>query len=923
MIRGRASRALTAAAVLLTAAPAGGIVSPATAEEASSADVRAADHQGFGRVVLNTNGKAAYKVDQVGDHVTVHVTGNVSLGAAPSAPRNVVAIKTNGAKLDLTLTHGAQVRTSRVNGHIVLDVMDVAAAKTHSDQAPPNPQPQPAPPAETPASHTPAQTPAKPPRRSHTQVADAPPIPPEPQAAARTPAVPQALQAPQLPKPASMARSPELGGRSTPTTPILAALPSSDPTKPEPGKPEPGKPELGKPEPGKPGLAKPEPANAARPPVLAQALPAPSSSSPAPLETVQPVTEAAALELVQPTPPGRDALPENEGPLALRARRTRLPKEMDGTAFIVPFSPTTAAAAFDAGDSTYIVFDERRPVDLAGLTKDPLFASASVRLLPTGTLFQVPHPSTLSITLTQLPQGWRIAALTSKPKQLPIVASYADKRLNLAADQPGDVVNLADPVTGATLLVGTQHRPGQGVVFSRLSTEFILRPSTQGVVVEPLSDVISLKQTPTGFVLGGAPSGLSLSPVTGITPVLMDAAHLTRRLNLSTMPPEALLRLAVKQIGDAGKVPPLARGPRHRAAAESFLALGLAAEAQTLLQMAVEQDPKEAASPDTNTLSAVAALLAGRVDEARGLTDARVGGTDEIALWRALLQATQDDGSPAAAAVFSTTAPLAFQYPPAVRDHILPLIIETMIQGGESTAAARLLDQRKDDPKLAYARAILSQVQGNTPEALTKLDAVANGHDQFDRARAAIRAVELRLATGEIDKKQAADALDKLLYAWRGDSRDLALRQRVADLRSQTGGWRTALAMLRQAETDFPEQAPALHVRLKDMFAAMIRDQGTDTIPPIDFVATVDENTDLVPPSGDNEQLDQALADRLVALDLPVRAKPLLEKLLRPGKVRHHQGAVWRQSGDTSGPRGRRFRRPRGARCVPGQGSAG
>ena len=73
-----------------------------------------------------------------------------------------------------------------------------------------------------------------------------------------------------------------------------------------------------------------------------------------------------------------------------------------------------------------------------------------------------PAPPTLSIALTQLPQGWRIAALAATPKQQPIVASQVNGRLDLAAEQSGDVVSMADPDTGATLLIGTQRRPGQG-----------------------------------------------------------------------------------------------------------------------------------------------------------------------------------------------------------------------------------------------------------------------------------------------------------------------------------------------------------------------------------------------------------------------------------------------------------------------------
>jgi tetratricopeptide (TPR) repeat protein len=640
--------------------------------------------------------------------------------------------------------------------------------------------------------------------------------------------------------PLSMASSPELGGRSRPIEPTPAAPVTATPV-----------------------------------PVQAQPLPPPVTQPP-PLPPV--------LEATQQLPPGRDVLPENDGPIGLRARRTRLPKEMDGTAFLVPFDAATGAAAFRSGDSTYVVFDARRPIDMAALKDDPVFAAVSVRLLPTGTLLRVPLGGGTSIVLTQMQQGWRIAALTNTPKQEPIVGTELDGRLILAAEQPSDVVAMADPDTGATLLVGTQHRPGQGVVSSRRSMEFILRPTLQGVVVEPLSDAIALKQIASGFSLSGTSAGLALSKPANTSGMLMDAAHLTRRLTFSAMPKEALLRLSVEQVDEAAATPPLARGPKQHAIAATLLSLGLSAEAEGLLHMAADEDPKEAASPDTKALTAIAALLAGRPEESGGLLDPKLDGTDEIALWRGVRLAMQDEGSPQAAAVFSAAAPLVFQYPPTIRDHILPLIAETMIQGGEIEPAARVLAQRPNDPKLAYARALLRQAEGDSAQALAMLDSIAGEHDQFDRARAAVRAIELRLATGAFDKTQAADAMDKLLYAWRGDARELALRERVAELRGQTGHWRVALATLRQAEIDFPDQTAPIHDRLKDAFAAMIRDNGARKMPPIEFVAMVEENTDLVPDSGEDEVVEQSLADRLLALDLPDRAKPVLEKLTKQAK---------------------------------------
>ena len=110
-------------------------------------------------------------------------------------------------------------------------------------------------------------------------------------------------------------------------------------------------------------------------------------------------------------------------PVGLMARRVRVPKGMDGSAFLVPFDNTTGAASFQERRATYIVFDERRPVDMSALRGDPVFGAASVQLLPKGTLFRVPHPAVACrLVLTQMSQGWRIAALTASLKQQPVTA---------------------------------------------------------------------------------------------------------------------------------------------------------------------------------------------------------------------------------------------------------------------------------------------------------------------------------------------------------------------------------------------------------------------------------------------------------------------------------------------------------------------
>jgi hypothetical protein len=538
-------------------------------------------------------------------------------------------------------------------------------------------------------------------------------------------------------------------------------------------------------------------------------------------------------------------------------------------------------AAFRRGNDALVVFDQQLPLDLASFRDDPIFGSATVQQLPAATVVRLRLDLAKALVLTQAPHVWRIMAVPVEPKLRPIQATANDRRLVMPAAAPGRVVSLADPETGGILLVGTQRQAGQGVPILRQAVEFLLMPTWQGVVVEPISDEIALRPVQEGFVLTGGTNGLALSPTPDAANLLANADALTRRFDFAALPPEALMQRLRRQFADDAATPALGRGPARRAAAQTMISLGLGAEAQALLQLAGADDPHEAEAADNAALTGMGAVLAHRADEASGLDDARLSGTDDIALWRAARLAQQQDGSPRAAAVFAATLPIVLAYPPALRDRLLPLVAETLATGGETAAAAALLAERKDDSALGLARGLLQEARGDTAAALATYEALAGTTDRRLYARSATRALELRLASGSIDAKQAADGLDRLLYVWRGDQHERSLRERLAELRARTGAWRSALGLIRETEAIFPADKAAVHAELVDMFAAMLRSDAADSLAPLELIALVDENADLLPLGPAGDQLQARLADRLLALDLPKRADPVLQKLMQ------------------------------------------
>lgn len=822
--------------LMLWVMPAGAQVqtpAPAPVSAAEPIAVRTGTHPTFGRIVFDAPPRARYRLTRNGNQVTVTFAEDVVLGRPGKDPRNVSGLSVAGSRAVFTIPAGAKVREMRLGSRIVIDIPDPS----------PEQAPRPAPTKETRAKPVAPTAPA-------TGAAA------EPAVAAK--AGPKLAEVPQ-----SATAAPVEASRKA--APLAPAVPTPAPTQDA----VPAKAPAPIPPQAKPAASPPTP----QAPVAAPRVPV-HADPPAAAPAGMPPTAT-------PAPSAEPPAPEPRGPLALVARRVPAAPNADTHAIMLPFADNIGAALFQRESAIMAVFAERRPIDLTHLRDDPVFSSATVHLLSNATLLRLPVPDGRSVSLAPTPQGWRVVVSpTATPRQA-IMPTFADGRVTFRTPGVANVVTLSDPDSGATLLVGTVARAGEAITTERRTVEFNLFVTLRGIVVEPLSDAVSLRVVPNGFVLSGPEEGLALSPPATMTNTMLAAARLTRRFRLPAMPTEGLAQRVLAHVREAASMPPLARGPARKVAAETMVALGMAAEADALLRVIAEQDPKEAASPDTIILKAIAALLAGRQNEARALADPRFGGTDEDALWRAVLLATRQEGSPEAAQLFASTAPLILLYPPTLRDRLLPMALETMVLGGSRTAAEEIMAERPNDPLLRLPDALAKQARGDTDGALKLFDELARGRDQLARAKASVRAVELRLAKGQIEPAAAADALDRLLYAWRGDWRDLMLRRRIAELRQQSGGWRAALSILRDARGVFPAYGDQIKAWQQAAFAELVVGNDVDRLDPLELIGLVEENADLLPANEQGDRLRDRLADRLLALELPRRADVVLTRLMQ------------------------------------------
>ena len=612
-------------------------------------------------------------------------------------------------------------------------------------------------------------------------------------------------------------------------------------------------------------------------PASAQARPEPYGPPP-PRAPPAPPAKPADTAPAQPPPPPPASPPTSVASAPEPEAEAPSPASQIPVKLIKTQRPA-AVAAFRRGNLGLVVVDQPLPLDTSA-TEAPPFDRATVVTLPSATVLQVPLEPNQVLSLAQSDNEWRISVAEEEPALQPIRPAPDGGRLNLPAGALGGIVSLADPMTGSTLLVGTQQRTGQGIAARRRAVGFILLPTWQGVAVEAVSDELTLRPALDGFMLTGGAVGLTLTPRTGLTDVLAHAAGMTRRFDFSDAPPTLLTQRLLRQMAEESATPLLSRAPRRIATAQTMIALGLGAEAEALLQLSATDDTRGADAEATAALRSIAALLAQRPGEADGIAG-QPQPTDDIAFWRAIRQAELQPGSPRAAAALAATLPLVFTYPEALRARLLPLAAETLIAGGETEAAAALLARRADDSSLDVARGMLKEAQGDAAAALALYQKAAQSGDRRLHARGAVHAVEMRLASGKLDARGAADALDRLLYAWRGDHWERTLRERTASLRAQAGAWRTALAVLRDGEASLADDKADLHGERADTFAAMLRGDAIRTMSPLELVSLVDENTDVLPDGADGEALQARLAEQLLELDLPGRAGPLLDKLAK------------------------------------------
>lgn len=631
------------------------------------------------------------------------------------------------------------------------------------------------------------------------------------------------------------------------------------------------------------------------------AAPTPSGETPAGAAPPTPAERSAAFqEASRARTAGRVAATEARalGPAVPVVR-----SEGQGLRFKWP-DPVTAAA-FTRGAYVFLVFNKRAPLDLSAVRSPPPedLVGDITQVTSEGTTVRLMPPPNTYYAIRAEGNEW-VIEMTRRPRRPDVPAVVETKNENdplaarvLVTMRGGQaVITLKDPEVGDEIKIVPTAVAGAGVDESYDFPQFRILASAQGLVVVPEADGVAVR--PLGPVIEiYSPKGLLLSAPDAVptrADPSLDPETLPRIFNFAEWArDDGRPYLARKRELETAlsSSPPNNRNPARLALSRFLFANGYAVEAEGGLETMALQTPAIANTRLYRSLRGATALMAGNLDVAsQNLRHATLDREPEIAMWRAALEMAE--GNPRGAIDQIAKGPdLTKDYPSPYNNRIGLAIAEALIELGDIPAARDRIEAVMasgptpgEETQARYLRGRLALLEGKPGEAQAIWSALERGAIYSPaRVLAAMALVELELKENRLTLAQAAQRIERLRYAWRGDDIEFAVLRKLGELELNSGDVRKGLASLRDLIALKPDsrEVTAVTRQMSNAFQKFFLEGGADKLSPIVAIGMFKEFEYLMPGGPAADILVRNLADRLIKIDLLDQAAELLEGLIR------------------------------------------
>ncbi len=572
----------------------------------------------------------------------------------------------------------------------------------------------------------------------------------------------------------------------------------------------------------------------------------------------------------------------------------------------------TAVALFARGGYGTLVLDKKITLDTDVLLdgRKPLVPLTFIDQ-PQNTVLRFPLAPDATLSIAQ--RGTALDILAAQGGEAPSVVHelVAQPDFALGARLIAPVSDIAhpvrfrDPVVGDELiiipLVGSEPFAAK-----RRLADLTVWPAARGLVLEPRRPDLTVQTATDGLEIS-APGGLNLSPSSDThTPIppptsppprnnaptaLLASASTPSVFNLAAwhgLPGETFVHARQRLTQAFLDAPETDRNQVRLDLARFYLARGFGVESLAVLTVLGGDVPALALHPEFLVLRGAASILAGRNTD--GLNDLDKSGlADQLEplLWEAFAAAQARDWT-TAETKFKRAASLLPIYPDPLYSRFVLLAAESALAMGSDSEATDLLAALEErnpalhqDPRLLYLRGELYSKAGHFEEAEKLWRTVVRDRDRLYKIRAELALTDLHVATHHLLPTRAAKRLEGLRFAWRGDSLEMDILNRLGTFHLDAGEYQAGLEAWAEITRLYPQSplAASIMAQMSHTLTAVFLENAAPTLSTINALALYNRFRDLIPVP-DREAVVRQLVGWLTTLDLIDQAVTILENHL-------------------------------------------
>jgi len=629
------------------------------------------------------------------------------------------------------------------------------------------------------------------------------------------------------------------------------------------------------------------------PPAVAKPAPPPPAAAKPP---VQPSAAAAALlgKLTETTEV--DASGKRVTRAATGNRVDPLTTRPAEVSLTIPWEEPAAAAVFRRADYLWVVFDRYKQVDVAKLAKDGAPYITFVEQLPyrNNTILRMVTRPDINPSTRRDGLNWVLdfRALPLRPTRAIEINAQLDRpspNLFLPLAEAGRTVAVEDPEVGDYLLIVPVIPISYGIYPERSFADLDLPVTAQGVVVVPKSDGVRAQASRTGVDID-VDGGMALSKALASTAGALGGDDKQRVLNIADWQigkAEDYVRnkqALQNALGD--ERPETRQEARFRLARFEFVN-NFYPEVLAILRVMKSSDPEIENTGPYRALRGAAEMMMRRYSEAADdFNHFTLANDDDARFWLAAARAKISDPAAQAQTMIQTGA-LVRNYPRAVKIPLALIGVDATIAAGDDFGAQGFIDMIRRETPTVNELAAIEYMDGKLNQKIGELQVALQQYRKAEASSSLLYSVlatrdrlELEHKLGTVSTAELIEGLEKLRYRWRGDDTELDFLLRLADLYAGEKDYGTALRTLKITTSYFNNDPRVDEAagKMTGIFEELYLNGSSEKLSPVTAIALFDEFRSLVPPGDKGDEMIRKLADRLVSVDLLDQAAVLLER---------------------------------------------